>query len=288
MQHPTHNLGKNSLVARYTAWEDGVLADTDINSDYRLHIRFENCKAEVIEALDNSEIKLDMMDYQIRYVREAVHREECDDKSGYHIQWKRTRKNRDFSNKGKDAFMLNVGGVQTSTAGKPFNVWDIKKCLSKAVINIAKYTEGNKLNDYTKCEAYKYCGKDIDWEEDGTTTTSTTKTTTTTTTTTTTKPEINDMYRNSVTFWNGFRDEENGLYCDYTFTEWNGNPEKNPCGSSNNFYSAASTGWGLMQDAVQAELGLLPREEAFARALEVRLKQIVIFGDENRAEVERG
>lgn len=32
-------------------------------------------------------------------------------------------------------------------------------------------TDNNKMDDFTKCEAYKYCGKDIDWDEDGTTTT---------------------------------------------------------------------------------------------------------------------
>ena len=162
-------------MVRYTGWEDGILSNTDIKSPYRLHMRFENCKAEVIDAIDNWKIKLDMMDYQVRYIREAAHREDCDDNSGLHMQWKRSSKNKDLANKGKDAFILNVSGVQTATMGKPLKVGDIKKCLSKAVINIAKYTEtdaraGNKLYDYTKCEAYKYCGKDIDWDEDGTTT----------------------------------------------------------------------------------------------------------------------
>ena len=186
-------VGKDSLMVRYTGWENEILSNTDINSAYRLHMRFHNCKADVIDAIDNWKIKLDMMDFKARYVREAVHREDCDKHSGLHMQWNRFAKNQDLTNKGKDAFLINVSGVQTATMGKPMKIGDIKKCLSKAVINIAKYTGGNKLYDYTKCEAYKYCGKDIDWDEDGTTTQKpTTKPSTTappsTTVSTTVKP----------------------------------------------------------------------------------------------------
>ena len=51
--------------------------------------------------------------------------------------------------------------------------------------------------------------------------------------------------------WNLFRDPGNGFWCDgLWFSDY-----PTPCGPSNNFYSAAGTGMGLVSEAIMTELG---------------------------------
>ena len=56
--------------------------------------------------------------------------------------------------------------------------------------------------------------------------------------------------------WNLFRDPGNGFWCDgLWFSDY-----PTPCGPSNNFYSAAGTGMGLVSEAIMTELGERERE----------------------------
>ena len=187
------NLGRDSTMMRFTGWRDGFLPNTNVTSDYRFTMRLQDCDPGVIDAIDARTINLDLMDYRIRYTTEAVHRQTCDDGSdALVLQFKRTVQGRDFSNKGNDAFMVIATGILTSTWGTDIKYNHVRKCFSNSAISLSKIDDTNEMDDYTKCEAYKFCGKDIDW---GTTTTggaSTTKTTTTKTTTTGTTPVPTD------------------------------------------------------------------------------------------------
>ena len=46
---------------------------------------------------------------------EGIHREKCGNTDLFVIQWRRFAKGRDLSNKGNDAFMLNVFGMAWAT-----------------------------------------------------------------------------------------------------------------------------------------------------------------------------
>ena len=54
--------------------------------------------------------------------------------------------------------------------------------------------------------------------------------------------------------YSNFRDPENGFWCD---TLRLNQAVMTPCGPSNNFYSAAGTGMGLVTEAIMVELGKL-------------------------------
>ena len=78
------------------------------------------------------------------------------------------------------------------------------------------------------------------------------------------------MFRDAVKFWNSYRDWKSGLYCDFTMTN-----DNTQCGSYlgnwvTHFYNSASTGFGLIADAIQVEVGLLTRDEGRQRAYLVR------------------
>ena len=53
-----------------------------------------------------------------------------------------------------------------------------------------------------------------------------------------------------VAVWRQFRDPDNGFWCDTLFLE-----NLTPCGPSNNFYSSAGTGMGMVTEAIMVELG---------------------------------
>jgi len=62
--------------------------------------------------------------------------------------------------------------------------------------------------------------------------------------------------------WGQYRDPLNGFWCDtLRFTSGT----QTPCGPSNNFYSGAGTGMGLLSEAIMTELGYQTREEAETR-----------------------
>ena len=56
--------------------------------------------------------------------------------------------------------------------------------------------------------------------------------------------------------WNLFRDPQNGFWCDSMWLS----DYQTPCGPSNNFYSSAGTGMGLVSEAIMTELGERERE----------------------------
>eukprot|EP01062_Namystynia_karyoxenos_P065623 TRINITY_DN5934_c0_g1_i1.p1 TRINITY_DN5934_c0_g1~~TRINITY_DN5934_c0_g1_i1.p1 ORF type:complete len:427 (+),score=68.86 TRINITY_DN5934_c0_g1_i1:92-1372(+) len=68
-----------------------------------------------------------------------------------------------------------------------------------------------------------------------------------------------DLFR----FWGTFRDSGTGAFCDTVY--FGSGPG---CGPSNNRYSSAGTGMGLIADCAFAEAGLLSRQEAESRALQ--------------------
>ena len=51
--------------------------------------------------------------------------------------------------------------------------------------------------------------------------------------------------------WRTFRDPQNGFWCDSMWLS----DYQTPCGASNNFYSSAGTGMGLVSEAIMTELG---------------------------------
>ena len=51
--------------------------------------------------------------------------------------------------------------------------------------------------------------------------------------------------------WKTFRDPQNGFWCDSMWLS----DYQTPCGPSNNFYSSAGTGMGLVSEAIMTELG---------------------------------
>lgn len=63
--------------------------------------------------------------------------------------------------------------------------------------------------------------------------------------------------------WSAFRDDVNGLYCDALLFG-----DSNACGISNNRYSAASAGMGLVAEVVFAQLGLQTRTVASQRVMQ--------------------
>ena len=95
----------------------------------------------------------------------------------------------------------------------------------------------------------------------------------------------NELFLNAITFWNNFRDESNGLYCNAMYftndrkcgTE--GGPtwcRTNQVGVQNcnysieTYYGLTVTAWGIIADVMQAELGLLTSVEAKERILQVQ------------------
>ena len=73
-------------------------------------------------------------------------------------------------------------------------------------------------------------------------------------------PNLDQLFIDQYKTWSCFRDSVTGFYCDgQSPTDVNG---------CSGFFSAASTGWGLIIDAVAAETGLLDSEKAKARAKE--------------------
>ena len=71
---------------------------------------------------------------------------------------------------------------------------------------------------------------------------------------------LDQLFIDQYKTWSCFRDSVTGFYCDGQSTT-----AVSSCGW---FFSAASTGWGLMIDAVAAETGLISKENAKKRALE--------------------
>ena len=51
--------------------------------------------------------------------------------------------------------------------------------------------------------------------------------------------------------WRTFRDPQNGFWCDSMWLS----DYQTPCGPSNNYYSSAGTGMGLVSEAIMTELG---------------------------------
>ena len=78
-----------------------------------------------------------------------------------------------------------------------------------------------------------------------------------------------EIFLGALKFWNHYRDEENGLYCSFSLTTYDGH-----CGDGRmwqmNYYNAASTGLGMIIETIQVEMGILTREEGAQRALLVR------------------
>ena len=76
-----------------------------------------------------------------------------------------------------------------------------------------------------------------------------------------------DIMNDTFTAWNAFRDPRNGLWCDTIY--FSNDTLSDVCGSAtNDWYSSAGTGMGLITEAVMAELGFLDRQTASDRALQ--------------------
>eukprot|EP00930_Biecheleria_cincta_P050753 TRINITY_DN3592_c0_g1_i4.p1 TRINITY_DN3592_c0_g1~~TRINITY_DN3592_c0_g1_i4.p1 ORF type:complete len:696 (+),score=104.90 TRINITY_DN3592_c0_g1_i4:58-2145(+) len=69
--------------------------------------------------------------------------------------------------------------------------------------------------------------------------------------------------RNLFRFWNTYRDQANGLYCDNVKLT-----DNQVCGKDNNQYSLASVGMGLVMNCIFAEIGLLPKTTAASQSLQ--------------------
>merc|ERR1711971_1399479 len=65
--------------------------------------------------------------------------------------------------------------------------------------------------------------------------------------------------------WRLFRAPGNGFWCDGL---WFSSDYPTPCGASNNFYSAAGTGMGLVSEAIMTELGYQTRQQAEERLVQ--------------------
>lgn len=79
--------------------------------------------------------------------------------------------------------------------------------------------------------------------------------------------QLDDIMKDTFTYWNMFRDGSNGFWCDSVGL--NGTLTQYPrCGNGNARYSSAGTGVGLVSDCIQAELGLISRETAQNRVLQ--------------------
>ena len=80
-------------------------------------------------------------------------------------------------------------------------------------------------------------------------------------------PPPDEIFLESIKFWNRLRDQSNGLYCDFTKTD-----DQTECGDGSywgtDYYSSAVTGLGLIIDTIQVELGLLTNEDGRQRALQ--------------------
>ena len=130
----------------------------------------------------------------------------------------------------------------------------LQNCIRKSHFSVieddgaAPYTQ-----DYTRCAAFDRYGLDPDWEEDDFI-----------------PANPQEIMNEHVKLWNGYRDPNNGLYCERMVTT-----DTVQCGGGNyvdwksHYYNAASTGFGLVIDAIQAELGLITQEQARQRALKV-------------------
>ena len=68
-----------------------------------------------------------------------------------------------------------------------------------------------------------------------------------------------DILIDILSVWSQFRDPQTGFWFDTLHLPDTG--DLVPCGDSNNFYSSAGTGIGLVSEAIMAELGYLGREE---------------------------
>ena len=73
--------------------------------------------------------------------------------------------------------------------------------------------------------------------------------------------------------WNSFRDPVNGAWCDTLRFPDVSDPSAavDTCGESNNFYSSAGTGMGLVSEAISAQLGFQTNEQARERATQTLL-----------------
>jgi len=67
--------------------------------------------------------------------------------------------------------------------------------------------------------------------------------------------------------WSQFRDPDNGFWCD-TLRFPSSGTDLVPCGPSNNFYSSAGTGMGLLSETISVELGFSSIEDAEARVVQ--------------------
>eukprot|EP00040_Diaphanoeca_grandis_P043704 m.10021 g.10021 ORF g.10021 m.10021 type:complete len:430 (-) comp8069_c0_seq1:68-1357(-) len=71
------------------------------------------------------------------------------------------------------------------------------------------------------------------------------------------------IFTDSMKGWTAFRDPNNGLWCDSVQF-----PVGPVCGKTNNVYSSAGTGMGLVSDAIQAELGLISQSTGEQRVVQ--------------------
>ena len=73
-------------------------------------------------------------------------------------------------------------------------------------------------------------------------------------------PNLDQLFIDQYKVWSCFRDTVTGFYCDQMSTT--------AVSNCSGFFSAASTGWGLIIDAIAAETGLISRDVALRRAKE--------------------
>ena len=75
----------------------------------------------------------------------------------------------------------------------------------------------------------------------------------------TVNPALNQLFIDQYRIWDNMRDPITGFYCDQMSTT--------AVSTCTSFYSSASTGWGMMIDAVAAETGLLATDKARERTM---------------------
>ena len=103
------------MVVRYTGLREGQLPSIPVDAAYRFHLTLQDCNPEVYSAIDSMDLKIDVLDYKVRYYREAVHFENCGKNTSYVMQWRRFYKKIDFTNKGNDAFMVDISNIFDAT-----------------------------------------------------------------------------------------------------------------------------------------------------------------------------
>ncbi len=69
------------------------------------------------------------------------------------------------------------------------------------------------------------------------------------------------VWNGTIQFWQAFRDADNGLWCDTLYFDID-----EACGLTNNRYSSAAVGMGLIIDTILVEIGTLDFVEAEGRA----------------------